>query len=140
MNVTVNYWAVLLAAISSMIVGTIWYDDHVFGKAWKKMAKLDENRMRKDAPMALAVAFISSLVMAYVLAHMAFLAHQFFGNSFLSDTLQTAFWVWLGFQAVRVVMRGAFEQRRKKLTLITISNDFVTIMVMALIIGWLGFR
>ena len=137
MNVEVNWLAVVLAAVSSMVVGTIWYSDAVFGKAWKKMAKLDEKRMKTDAPMALAIAFLSSLVMAFVLAHLSFIAHSFYGNSFLSDTLQTAFWVWLGFQGLRIIMRGAFEQRRKKLTLMAAVNELVTIMVMALIIGLL---
>jgi hypothetical protein len=42
------------------------------------------------------------LVTAFVLAHVTFVANKFFHNSFLSDALQTAFWLWLGFTAARL--------------------------------------
>lgn len=138
MNVDVNWLAIVLATVSSMVVGSIWYAKGVFGRAWMGFIKLDEKSQRAGAPMALTVAVLASFVMAYVLAHVTFLSHTFFGNSFLQDALTTAFWMWLGFQGVRVVMHDAFEQRRKKLTLINMGNDFVTIMVMALIIGLMG--
>lgn len=138
MSVDVNWLAVVLATVSSMVVGGIWYAEGVFGKVWRGLADLDKKKMDSAAPRALTIAVMSSFVMAYVLAHVTFLSHSFFGNSFLQDALMTAFWMWLGFQGVRVVMHDAFEQRRKKLTLINMGNDFVTIMVMGLIIGLMG--
>jgi hypothetical protein len=135
MDVQINVWAVILAAASSMAVGAVWYAKSVFGTSWIKLAKLDEKKMASGAPQALTIAFLSSLVMAYVLAHVTYLSNQFFGNSFMQDALSTAFWMWLGFQGLRIWMHDAFEQRRKKLTLITAGNALVTIMVMALIIG-----
>jgi hypothetical protein len=53
----------------------------------------------------------------------------------LQDALSTAFWVWLGFTATRFITHDAFEMRPKKLTLLNISHEFVTFMVMGLIIG-----
>lgn len=135
MNVDVNWLAVFLAAASSMVVGSVWYAKSVFGNAWINLAGLKEDDIRKGAAKALSIAFVSSLVMAYVLAHVTFLSHNFFNNSFLQDALSTAFWMWLGFQGVRALMHDTFEQRRKKLTLINMGNDLVTIMVMGLIIG-----
>ena len=135
MNVDVNVWAVILGAVSSMVIGTAWYSKSVFGVSWMKMTKLKEDKMKDYAPRALGLAFLSSLLMAYILAHMVFLSHIYFKNSFMTDALSTAFWAWLGFQALRVVMRDAFEQRRLKLSLINAGNDFVTLMVMGLIIG-----
>lgn len=138
MDVDINWLAVILATVSSMVVGSVWYAKGIFGETWMKFIKMDEKKQRAGAPMALSVAVLSSFVMAYVLAHVTFLSHRFFANSFLKDALMTAFWMWLGFQGVRVVMHDAFEQRRKKLTLINMGNDFVTIMVMGLIIGLMG--
>lgn len=79
--------------------------------------------------------FVSSLITAYILAHVAFLSHHYFSNSFLQDTLTTAFWLWLGFTATRVYVHDTFEARRKKLTLLTVSHELVTVLIMALIIG-----
>src|SRR6476469_3287424 len=120
MSVDVNYLAVFLAAVSSMVVGSLWYMPASFGKAWMYGS-----------------VFVASLVTAFVLAHVTFLANKFFGDSFLSDALQTGFWLWLGFTAARLYVHDTFEGRRKKLTLLNAGHELVTVLVMALIIGLL---
>lgn len=142
MNVEVNYLAVVLAMVSSMVVGSIWYAKSVFGMQWAKLAHVnlnDEKKMKKEAPKAIGVTVVVSLITAYVLAHVAFLSHDFFGNSFMMDALMTAFWLWLGFTAARFITHDAFEQRPAKLTAMNCAHEFVTLMVMAVIIGAFGF-
>lgn len=141
MDVSVNYLAVLLAAVSSMIVGSVWYARSVFGESWAKLTNVDMNRTPKRGEMVglMVTTFLSSLLMAYILAHVSFLANIFFKNSFLQDTVTTAFWLWLGFIATRVYMRDTFEGRHKKLTALTVSHELVTVLVMALIIGVMGY-
>ncbi|MDQ3123328.1 MAG: DUF1761 domain-containing protein [bacterium] len=139
MNVEINYLAVFLAGLSSMVVGGIWYAKDVFGNTWAALAKVNMNKKvsSSDTFMFMGSTFVISLITAYVLAHVTYLSNQFFGNSFLQDALTTAFWVWLGFTAGRFVTHDMFEGRRKKLTLLSIGYEFVTIMFMALIIGLL---
>ena len=140
MSVDVNYLAVLLAALSSMVVGSLWYMPAGFGNMWMKLARVKPDRS-KMTPGKLAwmygSVFVASLITAYVLAHVTFIAHNFFANSWVSDALQTGFWLWLGFTAVRIYVHDTFEERRKKLTLLNAAHELVTILVMALIIGWL---
>ena len=138
MDVEVNAYGVLLAALSSMVVGSIWYAKPAFGKAWIKLAKVDEKKAAKGASKAITITFLLSIVTAYVLAHVAYLSNQYFENTFMQDTLTTAFWMWLGFVAARIATHDIFEMRRKKLTAITLGNEFVTIMVMGLMIGFAG--
>lgn len=38
----VNYLAVLVSAIASMVLGMIWYNPSVFGNTWMKLSKLSE--------------------------------------------------------------------------------------------------
>jgi hypothetical protein len=135
MDVQVNYWAVLLAAASSMVVGAIWYAKPVFGDTWAKLVKLDDKKMQSGATGAMAGAFVLSLLTAYVLAHVSYLSNSFFQNSFLQDSLSTAFWVWFGFVMTRILTHNIFEQRPAKLNLLAIGNEFVTIMLMGLLIG-----
>lgn len=140
MNVEVNYLAVLLAGASTMIVGAIWYSKAVFGKTWADLAQVDLDRKMRSGELGwiMGSTFVASLITAYVLAHVAFLSNQFFDNSFMQDTLTTAFWLWLGFTAVRLYVHDAFETRRKKLTVLASGHELLTVMVMALIIGGLG--
>lgn len=134
-NVEVNYLGVFLAMASSMVVGSIWYAKGVFGTEWAKMVKLTDKQMEQDAAKAIGVTVVVSLITAYVLAHVAFISNKFFGHSFLQDSLSTAFWLWLGLTAARMITHDAFERRQTKLTVMNVAHEFVTIMVMGLIIG-----
>lgn len=136
-DVSVNYLAVLLAAVSSMVVGSIWYSMKVFGKTWVDLAKVQMGGGQPLGPM-LGMTFVLSLITAYILAHVSFLSNHFFGNSFLQDSLTTALFMWLGFTACRIAVHDMFEGRRKKLTLLTVGHELVTFVVMGLVIGLMG--
>lgn len=140
MSVEVNWWAVILATVSSMIVGSIWYAKSVFGESWAKLAgvKLNDERMKRNAPKSIGVTIVVSFLTAYILAHVTFLSHNFFHNSYFQDAITTAFWLWLGLTAARIVTHDVFEGRPAKLTLLTISHELVTLLVMGAVIGWLG--
>jgi ABC-type Fe3+ transport system permease subunit len=138
MEVQINILAVVLAMASSMVVGSIWYARSVFGNTWAKLAKVDLKKNGGSVWKPISITLVVSLITAYVLAHVSYLSNQFFGNSFLQDSLTTAFWMWLGFIAARFVTHDAFEGRPTRLTALNISNEFVTLMVMGLIIGLFG--
>lgn len=138
MNVEVNYVAILLAVISSMIVGSIWYALPVFGTRWMKLARVDQKEASKNGWRPIVIAIVTSAATAFVLAHVAYLSNYYFGNSFLQDSLTTAFWLWLGLTAARFVAHDAFECRPLKLTIINVAHEFVTVMVMGAIIGAFG--
>jgi hypothetical protein len=136
MEVVINWWAVILATLSTMVVGTIWYSKSVFGKSWMKLiGKTDKDMAKNSAVRPILLTLVVSFITAYVLAHVTFLANHFFGNSFLQDALSTAFWMWLGFTAARIITHDAFEGRPMKLTWLTISHELVTLLVMGLVIG-----
>jgi hypothetical protein len=137
MEVEVNYVAVLLAMVSSMAIGSIWYAKPVFGSAWIKLARVDMKK-NADSWTPLLVTALVSLLTAYILAHVTFLSNHFFGDSYLQDALTTAFWLWLGLVAARFITHDAFEGRPFRLTLINITHELVTLLVMGLIIGLMG--
>lgn len=135
MEVQLNWLGIVLAALSTMVVGGIWYAKPVFGRVWMKMVGLSDKDVESGAAKALGVTLLISFISAYVLAHVAYISHEFFKNSFLQDSLMTAFWLWLGLTAGRMVTHDLFERRPAKLTFMNIGNEFVTIMVMGLVIG-----
>ena len=138
MEIQLNWLAILLAAISTMVVGSIWYGP-LFYKVWVKLAKVkkDPNFGPQQMIIMYGAAFLGSAVTATVLAIAVFVAHQYFGGSYLLVALNTALLLWAGFTAARIHMHDSFEGRRKKLTILTVSHELVTIAVMALIIGLL---
>jgi hypothetical protein len=131
----INYWAVLLATLSSMLVGTIWYARRVFGTRWAKLANVDMDRPGASAVMPIVVTVIVSFVTAWVLAGASTIAWHFYGGGYLMAALFTALILWAGFTAARFITHDAFEGRPSTLTIINIAHELVTLIVMAIIIG-----
>lgn len=138
MGVELNWIAIVLAALSTMVVGSIWYGP-LFGKAWEKLAHVQKDPNFKGMKVVYTYggAFLASLVTAIVLAVMTYVMQDFFGGNPVVITLETALLLWAGFTAARIFMHDTFERRRKKLTLLSISHELVTFAVMAVIIGLL---
>ncbi|MEV4669639.1 DUF1761 domain-containing protein [Microbacterium sp. LWO12-1.2] len=131
----INYWAVLLATASSMIVGSIWYTPKVFGTRWSKLANVDMDRPASSATMAIITTVIVSFITAWVLAGASAIAWHFYGGSFFWGAIVTAVTLWAGFTAARFITHDAFEGRPTRLTTLNIAHELVTVVVMGVLIG-----
>jgi hypothetical protein len=134
----INIWAVLLATLSSMVVGSVWYTPKVFGNYWMRVAKVTPSGDAKDAVTPILLTLAVSFVSALVLAGSAAISQHFYGGNFLVNTLVTAVILWAGFTAARFITHDAFEGRPAGLTALNCAHELVTLTVMALIIGLFG--
>lgn len=131
----VNYLAILVAAIASMVIGSIWYGP-LFGKMFRTLMGMDQWSPEKQAEMKKAMTmtyiwqFIASLVMFYVLA--VIMAGM--GKGDVSGGLQAGFWVWLGF-IVTTQLGNALWGGKMKLFWLGAGNSLVTVLVGGAIIG-----
>jgi hypothetical protein len=133
----INWLAVVLATVSSMVVGFIWYAKPVFGKLWIRLSGVDESTMGNGVA-AIIVTVIVSFVTAAVLAGSAAIAQSFYGGNFLLNTVITSVILWAGFTAARFVTHDAFDRRPAQLTVLNCAHELVTVVIMALIIGAFG--
>lgn len=131
----INYWAVLVATASTMVVGSVWYTPKVFGTLWMRLANVTPSGNAKDAVGPIITTVIVSFITAWVFAGAIWIAHAFYGGSFLSSALITGLLLWAGFTAARFVTHDAFEGRPVKLTMLNIAHELVTVVVMAVILG-----
>jgi hypothetical protein len=131
----INYIAVLLATLSSMIVGAIWYTPRVFGNYWMKQSGVTPSGNSRDAIRPIAITVVVSFITAWVLAGAAYLSFDFYGGSFLVNSLLTGLILWAGFTAARFITHDAFDKRPVGLTVLNVAHELVTIFIMALIIG-----
>jgi hypothetical protein len=129
----INYWAVVVATLSTMVVGTVWYTPKVFGNRWIQLAKVDMSKVSPVGPILVTV--LVSFISAWVLAGASWIAVDFYGGSFLLGTLFTGVVLWAGFTASRFITHDAFEGRPAALTVMNIAHELVTVLVMAVIIG-----
>ena len=133
----INWLAVVVATISTMVVGSIWYTPKVFGSYWMRVAKVNPGEA-KNAVLPILITLLVSFISAWVLAGATFLSFEFYGGSFLANALLTALILWGGFTAARFITHDAFEGRPVGLTVLNCVHELVTFMVMALIIGLFG--
>ncbi|HBD19770.1 MAG TPA: DUF1761 domain-containing protein [Arenimonas sp.] len=64
-----NVWAVLVAAVSSFVLGGLWYSPVLFGKAWQRETGLsDETLAGGNMALIFGLAFVLSLAAAFVFA------------------------------------------------------------------------
>ena len=75
--VSINFVAVLVAALVPMIMGFIWYNPKTLGTAWMKAAGLEEEKMKEgfNAPLVFGLSFVFSFLMAMSVNFMVI--HQF---------------------------------------------------------------
>ncbi|WP_427005113.1 DUF1761 domain-containing protein [Pseudarthrobacter sp. H2] len=146
----INFWAVLLATLSSMVVGSVWCTPRVFGNYWRRVAKVTQDREfggsggpggpgdARAAVKPILVTLLVSFVSAWVLAGSAAISQHFYGGNFLANTLVTAVILWAGFTAARFITHDAFEGRPAGLTVLNCAHELATLTVMGLIIGLFG--
>lgn len=134
----INIWAVVLATLSTLLVGSLWYTPKVFGTYWMAKAKVDRDAAASRGIWPILVTVVVSFITAWVLAGATAIAHNFYQGTFLADALITAVLLWAGFTAARVITHDAFEARPAGLTVVNIAHELVTVLVMALIIGVIG--
>ncbi len=134
----INIWAVLLATLSSMVTGFIWYSRPVMGDRWMKLTGITEEQVAKSPISAYIATIIASFVTALVLAGAASISQAYYGGSSLVNALITALILFAGFTAARFVTHDAFDRRPWSLTLLNLGYELITLVVMALIIGLFG--
>ena len=132
---TVNYLAVLVSAIASMVVGSIWYGP-LFGKKFMREMGMDSWTSEKQAAMkkkmipSYVLQFVASCVMFYILAGLI----ASFGHTTFGGGMMTAFIMWIGF-VVPIKLGDAIWGGKASLFWLSIGNMLVTLLVAGAIIG-----
>ena len=130
-----NYWAILVSAIASMVIGSIWYGP-LFGKQFMQATGMDKWSPEKQAAMKKSMGvtyfmqFIASLVMFFVLARLMGISSQMT----LNGGLTTAVWVWIGF-VVPVKLGDAIWGGKMSMFWLGSGNMLLTLLATGAILG-----
>ena len=127
---TLNWWAILVAALSSFLIGGLWFSPALFGKLWKKANGFGPKDPPPAGPAGFAISFVLSLVMAFNLA------------MFLNDPkTNTAWGATAGFLAgfgwvfMGIAMVCQFEKRPWSYVFVNGGYLTVALVVMGAILG-----
>jgi len=91
----INYWAVIVSALISMIVGAVWYGP-LFGKKWLNIIGATpedleaRKKMQKSAMPLYVLQLLLTLFQVYVLAY-------YIGGWKDASGVENALWIWAAF-------------------------------------------
>lgn len=127
----INWLAVLAAAVSTFLLGGVWYSKALFGRAWMAANKLtDADLEGSNMAKIFGFALLLAIIMAANLA------------AFLAQPKTTAAWgatagflAGFGWVALAIATIALFERRPLKYVLINGGYMTVSFVIMGLIIG-----
>ncbi len=130
MNPSDIHWsAVMVAAVTTFLVGGAWYSPLLFGKAWQRLAGLSDVDLQGGTARVFGVSLVMALVQSTNLAF-------FIGKS---GTLEFAMFAaaatGVGFVAPALVVTGLFERRSGALLAIDAGYHVVSLLLMGAILG-----
>jgi len=128
---TVNWFAVIVAALSNFCIGGLWYSPLLFGKAWIKENHFSPDDLKnRYMPKIFGLTLLFSIVIAFNLA------------LFLNDAKTTASWgaiagflAGFGWVTMSIYIIGLFEKKSTKYIFINGGYISISFIVMGFIIG-----
>ena len=126
-----NWMAVVVAAISTFLLGGLWYSPALLGKAWMRACGFNQEDLKRGSTgQIFGLSFLFSLLMAANLA------------MFLNDAKTTAAWgatagflAGFGWVALSIAIIALFERRNWRYILINGGYMTVAFVLMGLILG-----
>lgn len=129
-QVNINILAVIVAAVSTMVVGFVWYALPVFGRSWMAAIGKTEAELGSPGP-AYALTLVGSFVRALALALVVGVAPA----QTLLDGALVGLLVGVGFEATSYAATYIFSSRSLTLYLIDAGYHVVSLIVMGAILG-----
>ena len=125
-----NIWAVLVAALSTFLIGGLWYSPAVFGKAWMRENGFTEESMKNSNMVKIfGLAFFLALIAAFNLA-------MYMGPE--NRPQMGALWGFLagfGWVATFIGTHYLFERKSFTLFLINAGYSIVSLTIMGVILA-----
>ncbi|WP_167747186.1 DUF1761 domain-containing protein [Cohnella luojiensis] len=125
----INYWAVFIATIATMVLGFLWYSPVLFGKAWAKQVGLKMEEMSGGNPLTYILTALTVLVGVWILALLLTLT-----DSRMDYGLYIGLLLGVAVSA-KIGMNYLFENHSFALFLITAGYHIVGFVISGLILG-----
>jgi hypothetical protein len=133
----INFWAVLVCAIATMVIGFIWYSPILFAPPWMRLMGIDPNdkaklaELQKGAGKTYAISFVASVVSAVVLAKIIVVTTVIT----IPYGMKIGFAVWLGFVTTVQLTGALFSKQPGKLYLINTGYQLLCYLAMGAILA-----
>jgi hypothetical protein len=139
MSININWLAIIVALVASMVLAKTWFTPKTFGNQWREYTGITPAESKKAGKKPILLTLFANIVTVIALASLIHINSVFFQNSSVWLAMLVGFAAWLAFSATTLLTHNAFEQKPQKLTLINIGYQLALFLVVSIIIGWFGF-
>ena len=128
----VNIWAIILAAFSYLLIGSLWYSPLLFGKLWIRLIGFSDEDFKTKKPMwvIMALSFLSAAISALVISAVLGPRQSADFGAIVGGIIAVC---WISMSKLYNVL---FENQPIKLFLLHAGFDIVTFMTMGAIVGY----
>jgi hypothetical protein len=130
---TMSPWSVLAAGVVATLIGWIWYHPKIFGATWMRLSHITPEmaeRGKRHMPLYAFVAFIASIVAAYMMSSFGIA----WGVYDWKSAMQFGLFAWIGFVVPPMLGIVLWEHKPLKLFFINALYWLVTLVAMALVL------
>jgi hypothetical protein len=134
---SINWLAVLVCVVVSMVSGSIWYNPKTFFPIWWKGIGKSENDRPGSANMGMTwgLTVFASLVQAVFMALFVNAMGSMTGGATLVSGATAGFMLWLGFVAPTYLVNKLFAGQSLKIWAIEVGNHLINFVLFGAILG-----
>ena len=130
----VNWLAVGLCAVLSMVIGFIWYGP-LFSKPWGRLTGWTDQKVASLPRSNLVTSYVLAFIAAFIIASVLAITLIAVGASGVGEGLITTAILWLGFTGATIGVNMAFERRPPSLFGIEAGYHLVALLVYSVVLS-----
>ena len=138
MDIHVNWLAVVIAVVASMVLAQTWFTPRKFGNPCRKYTGITPADSKKAGKGPIVLTLFANIVTVIAMAMLINICSIFFKNDSVLLALLVGFAAWLAFSATTLATHNAFEQKPQKLTLINNGYQLALFLITSIILGLFG--
>lgn len=139
----INWWALLINVVLSMVTGSLWYGPKTFYPIWadglmmKEQPEGTEEERMKSFKVSMSIALLTSIMLSLSMAFIVpvFSAAMGAGNVTLFSSVMTGFMLWLGIIVPSNLLNKTFAQFKPVVFFIEVGNYLVNFLLYGVVIA-----
>ncbi len=129
-----NIWELLVAPLSTFVIGFFWYGKYLFGNLWQRLVHLSDADIQKSNMLLIfGLSYLLNFIIAFFLSVFIEIAMMLGSTPLMAGIFASI--LCIGFVTTSLGINYLFSRKSFKLYLVDAGFLMVSFFIMGLIIG-----